>query len=71
MNGIDFNKEYNREDFLEFLQDTFLPEDFSEAEEEVYPEFKSKYIEYPYRPVPKSPKLAGGLGSQEHSLNNF
>lgn len=40
---MDFNKPYNREEFLYFLQHKFLPEDFIQEEEEVYFRTQFKY----------------------------
>jgi len=44
MSGIDFNKTYKREDFLNFFQNEFLPEDFQISEEEIDLNFQAKYI---------------------------
>ena len=40
---MEFNKAYNRQEFLSFLQNSFLPDDFIPAEEEVLFTTKMKY----------------------------
>lgn len=45
MKVIDFNQPYDQKVFLDFLQQVFLPEDFSPADEVLDLEFKPRYID--------------------------
>lgn len=46
MNNIDFNRPYERDTFMDFLQRFFLPEDFTPSVEEMDLEFSPRYIEH-------------------------
>lgn len=66
---MDFQAPYNRTNYIDFLRNTLLPEDFEKADESIRLEFKPQYIRQVTK-IGHSPSLEMNVYEVEHGSEN-